>query len=246
MRKWLPAVLIVTAFIVSALLLPRLPELVEPKLDALLPFSTTTAEPASRWWLAFALPAAALCVWLLFVALTTRRGFALQRRMLGRWAPAHTVEPEAIERFRSTYDLVITLVIAFLLVFHLAVLGLAAGGPSWIARALALLVGLGLAVMGNVLPRTRPNPIMGLRTSRTLHDPLLWARLHRLFGGLLVAAGVVVMLLAWFAVRYALLACVVGILASCLIVLIVLIRTPHARARTGAAALLLFLLGFMG
>ena len=40
MRKWLPAVLIVTAFIVSALLLPRLPELVEPKLDALLPFST--------------------------------------------------------------------------------------------------------------------------------------------------------------------------------------------------------------
>ena len=69
MRKWMPAVLIGVASIASLLLLPRLPELVEPNLDALLPFSTTTGETASRWWLAFGMPAAALGVWLLFLAL---------------------------------------------------------------------------------------------------------------------------------------------------------------------------------
>ena len=124
-----------------------------------------------------------------------RRPCRTKARVRPLGAP-ETLEPPAIARFRSTYDLVVALVIAFVLVFHLTFVALAAGGPPSTARAFLLLLGLGLAVMGNVMPRTRPNPIMGIRTRATLNDPVLWARVHRLFGGLLVASGVLVMLLA--------------------------------------------------
>jgi hypothetical protein len=50
---------------------------------------------------------------------------------------------------------------------------------------------------------------------------VLWARLHRVFGGLLVASGVLVMLLAIVAVQYALIGFVAALLLSCLIVLAV-------------------------
>jgi uncharacterized protein len=242
MRKWMPAVLIAIAFVASALTLPRLPEMVAPDLGALLPFETTSSEPASRAFMAFVLPATALGIWLLFLTLTSGPGLALENKLFGRWAPAHTLEREAIDRFRPTFDLVVVAVIAFILSFHAMVLVLAAGGPSWIVHLFAFTIGLGLAVIGNVMPRTRANPIMGLRTRATLNDPILWARMHRLFGGLLVAAGVLVMLLAIIALRYALLAMVSGLLVSCLVVLIALLRSPRTAA-TGVVVAVLLLLG---
>ena len=121
----------------------------------------------------------------------------------------------------------VALVIAFVLVFHLTVVALAAGAPPWIARGFLLLLGLGIAVVGNVMPRTRPNPIMGLRTRATLNNPVLWARVHRLFGGLLLASGVLVMLLALVAVQYALLGFLAALVLSCVIVLAVLVNHPH-------------------
>ncbi len=245
MRKWIPAVLIVIAYIVSALLLPRLPEPAELDLSALLPFAVES-DSGPRAWLAFGIPTVALAVWILFLALTSRPGFAVQRMLFGRWAPASVLEPEAIARFRSTYDLVVALVIAFVLAFQLTMVTLAAGGPAWIARVFVLLLGLGLAVMGNVMPRTRPNPIMGLRTRATLNDPLLWARLHRLFGGLLLASGVLVMLLGLVAMQYALMALVGSLLLSCLIVFIALLRSPGGSAKTGAVVLTSVLFGLSG
>ena len=195
MRKWLPAVLIAITYIVSALMLSRLPPRVELDLSPLLPFEVE-GESGPRAWMAFGLPTAALALWLLFLVATSRGGLAVQKRVFGGWASRQILEPLAIARFRSTYDLVVVLVIAFVLVFHLTFVTLAAGGPPSAARAFLLILGLGLAVMGNVMPRTRPNPIMGIRTRATLNDPLLWARVHRLFGGLLVGSGVLVMLLA--------------------------------------------------
>src|SRR5262245_4576344 len=49
---------------------------------------------------------------------------------------------------------------------------------SWIqglaSRLLALLLGATLVGVGNLLPRTRPNYALGIRTSRTLADRQLW------------------------------------------------------------------------
>ena len=151
-----------------------------------------------RAWLAFGLPTVALTLWLFFL-------FARSRT-------------QSIARFLSTYDVVVTLVIAFVLAFHLTIVALAAGWPPSIARAFLLLLGLGLAAMGNVMPRLRANPIMGIRSRATLDNPVLWAHVHRLFGGLLLASGVLVMLLAIVAVQYALIGFIAALVLSCLIV----------------------------
>jgi hypothetical protein len=242
MRKWLPAVLIAITYALSALMLPRLPAEVDLDLRLLLPFEVE-GEPGPRAWLAFGFPTVALALWLLFLVASSRGGFAVHKRLFGRWAPPASLEPKAIARFRSTYDLVVALVIAFLLVFHLTVVTLAAGGPPSVARAFLLLLGLGLAVMGNVMPRTRPNPIMGIRTRATLDDPVLWARVHRLFGGLLAGSGVLVMLLAILAVRYALIGFIGALLLSCLIVFGVLVNLRRGPGKAGAVLLSSLLLG---
>ena len=241
MRKWMPAVLIVIAFAASALMWTRLPDVVELNLDALLPFGTTRGEPASRTFFALILPTTALGTWLLFFGLTSRPGFWLERKLFGRWVPESVLEPAAIERFRPTFDLIVASVIAFIVAFHLLLLALAAGSASWVANAFAFTVGFGLALVGNVIPRVRPNPVMGVRTRATLNDPILWARVHRLFGKLMLASGVLVMLLAVFAVRYALVGLVGGLLVSCIVMFIVLLSS-NAKT-TSALAVLLLLLG---
>jgi immunity protein, SdpI family len=230
MRKWLPAVLIAITYILSMVMLPRLPAVVSLDLGPLLPLEIE-GESGPRAWFAFAIPTVALALWLFFLWATSRAGLAALRRMFGRWAPADTLEPYAIARFRPTYDLVVALVIAFVVAFHLTLVALAAGGPPSTVRGFLLLVGLGLAAMGNVMPRIRPNPIMGLRTRATLNDPVLWARMHRLFGGLLVASGVLVMLLALVAVQYALIGFLAALLLSCVIVFAVLVNGVQSRPR---------------
>src|SRR5688500_2939963 len=100
MRKWLPAVLIAITFIVSALMLPRLPAVVALDLGLLLPFEVED-ESGPRAWLAFGIPTVALALWLFFLWATSRSGLAAQKRVFGRWAPSETLEPQAIGRFRA-------------------------------------------------------------------------------------------------------------------------------------------------
>jgi hypothetical protein len=60
----------------------------------------------------------------------------------------------------------------------------------WATRAVVVLLGLTLSAIGNLLPRTRPNLAIGIRTSRTLSDRQLWILTHRTSGYVLVALGV--------------------------------------------------------
>lgn len=57
-------------------------------------------------------------------------------------------------------------------------------------RLVVVLFGLLLVGIGNVLPRIRPNPIIGLHTRRLLTNRTAWARVHRLAGYFLVVLGV--------------------------------------------------------
>ena len=59
-------------------------------------------------------------------------------------------------------------------------------------RAVVVMFGLVLIAVGNLLPRTRPNVAVGLRTARTLTDPQLWQRMHRIGGYATVALGLVI------------------------------------------------------
>ena len=64
--------------------------------------------------------------------------------------------------------------------------------PRWPVHRLAVvLFGLWLIAVGNVLPRVRPNVLLGIRSHRLLENPLAWARMHRGAGYLLVVLGAV-------------------------------------------------------
>jgi uncharacterized membrane protein len=58
-------------------------------------------------------------------------------------------------------------------------------------RLVVVMTGLLLLGVGNVLPRIRPNVVIGIRTRRLLEDRTAWARVHRVAGYCLVAIGVI-------------------------------------------------------
>jgi uncharacterized membrane protein len=100
----------------------------------------------------------------------------------------HPVSPSVREPVNAISMHVVIFVIALqiLIIADLAGVGWArALGP----RAVVVLLAALLVSAGNLLPRLRPNPAIGIRTARTIDDPRLWARLHRCAGYTAVIAG---------------------------------------------------------
>ena len=104
----------------------------------------------------------------------------------------------------GTYRAITFQAILFVLVLHalaLATLADVRGVRVIAPRAVAVLVGLFFLGVGNLLPRTRPNLLIGVRTARTLNDRELWTRMHRTCGYLTVGFGTVVALASAFLSR---------------------------------------------
>lgn len=83
-------------------------------------------------------------------------------------------------------------VLVFLLGVHSLIVAILFGATwvyPWGGRVLVVLAGLTLMAVGNLLPRTRPNMALGIRTSRTLSDRQLWMMTHRMGGYTTVALG---------------------------------------------------------
>lgn len=95
----------------------------------------------------------------------------------------------------ATHRAIAIRVVLFVMALHLLVV-LNLGGTEWVRasgpRLVVVLFGAVFIAIGNLLPRTRPNLALGIRTSRTLSDRAFWIRLHRTFGNLSVALGVVI------------------------------------------------------
>jgi uncharacterized membrane protein len=63
-------------------------------------------------------------------------------------------------------------------------------------RFTPFMVGALLILLGNVMPRARPNWMFGIRTPWTLSNDRVWERTHRLGGVLFVIAGAALVLAA--------------------------------------------------
>jgi uncharacterized membrane protein len=111
----------------------------------------------------------------------------------------HPIEAPDSTDMVSIYDATLLRIVAFLMGVHAMVLagslGLLIGRP-WASRVVPLMLGLTLMSVGNLLPRTRRNLAIGIRTVRTLSDRAIWIRTHRLIGHLVVVTGLVVVLAA--------------------------------------------------
>jgi uncharacterized membrane protein len=94
----------------------------------------------------------------------------------------------------GTYWAIIRTIVIFILGVHVAVLlalttQLYPDVVKGVAHAVPVMFGLALIIVGNLLPRLRPNIVIGIRTSRTLSDRGAWARTNRTAGYAAVGAG---------------------------------------------------------
>ena len=111
----------------------------------------------------------------------------------------HPVDEPTSRHVLEIYDAVMLRFTIFVTGVHgavlLAVLGLLSG-RRWAAQLVPLMLGCAMISIGNLLPRTRPNLAIGIRTRLTLSDRVLWMRVHRWAGYLIVACGAVIVLSA--------------------------------------------------
>ena len=175
MRKLVAPLLIVAAVAFSIAVWSRLPERMPVHWD----LHGEVNGYGSRAHGAFLLPGLMLLIWLLM-------------RFLPRIDPRRA----NYAKFADTYDLLVNSLVALFAVMHIALIGAALGWPISMERVAPALIGLQFVILGNALPRARPNWWFGIRTPWTLSNDRVWARTHRVGGYLLTGAGVVLLVAA--------------------------------------------------
>jgi uncharacterized membrane protein len=178
MRKWIPLLIVVAAFVASAVVYPRLPETIPTHWDM-------SGEPngwSGRFFGAWVVPLFLLGMWALF-----------------RVLPAIDPRGSNYAKFGGAFEAIIDSIMLFMLGMHIIILRTGLGYPVAIQRVVPFGIGLLLIVIGNLLPRARPNWFIGIRTPWTLSSDRVWEKTHRfggrvfVVGGLLIAIAAVVM-----------------------------------------------------
>jgi len=169
MRKWIPFLIVAVAVVASLAVYPRMPATVPTHWDV-------AGRPngwSSRQWGAWVMPVVLLAM-----------------AVLIRFLP--TIDPRGnnYSKFSGAFEGIIISVMLFTLGLHVIVLMAALGYPVAMQRVLPLGIGVLLVVIGNLLPRARPNWFVGIRTPWTLSSDRVWEKTHRLGGKLFVAAGI--------------------------------------------------------
>ena len=134
----------------------------------------------ARILVAFTLPTTALVIYTLFRSLWIH-----DRIRSGNGA------------FESTYHAIVLWALLFVLALHVLVMIEltamdAVGLRMFAGRAVVVLFGVALIAIGNLLPRTRPNVAVGVRTTRTLTNTQMWQQVHRAGGYATVGLGIVI------------------------------------------------------
>ncbi|HKF44698.1 MAG TPA: SdpI family protein [Thermoanaerobaculia bacterium] len=164
----LSLILVVAAFLVSAVLYSRLPERVPTHWNARGEVNGYMTKPIG----AFFGPALMAFVFLVFLAL-----------------PAISPKGFRFESFRAVWGVLQAAILGVLFFMNTLVLLAAMGKPVDMPRGAAAAVGVLLVVLGNFLGKVTRNFFVGIRTPWTLASEEVWFKTHRLGGKLFVFAG---------------------------------------------------------
>ncbi|HVF40905.1 MAG TPA: SdpI family protein [Gemmatimonadaceae bacterium] len=214
MRNWTPAIPIAGSFALSAGIFSRLANVGHPDFSPLIPVSFAGGDGVPRLGVALLLPTVALGVWILLSAVAKVVG---PRKPLPEWWLNEETGSESVQRFAPTYSTITFTVASLFALMHVALVAGVLHWPPWTYKMLTAILGVGFIAAGNIMPRTRPNWIVGLRTKRTLTDRAAWQRTHRVLGALMMGLGAVVVGASILAPRYALSVAVLGLLQSFII-----------------------------
>jgi uncharacterized membrane protein len=173
MRKWIPLLIVLASVIASALVYPNLPTTIPTHWDML-------GRPngwSSRLWGAWVMPI-----------------FLLGTYALTRVLPKIDPRGGNYAKFGGAFDAMIVSIMLFMLGMHIIILRAALGYPVAMQRVVPIGVGALLVVIGNLLPRARPNWFIGIRTPWTLSSDRVWEKTHRVGGQVFVAGGILIVL----------------------------------------------------
>jgi uncharacterized membrane protein len=182
MRKWIPLLIVVAAFMASAVVYPRLPETMTTHWD----MSGRPDGWSNRMWGALTLPIFLLGMWALV-------------QILPRIDPRGS----NYAKFGGAFEAIIVSVMLFMLALHVVVLRASLGYPVQMQRIMPIGIGILLVVIGNLLPRARPNWFVGIRTPWTLSSDRVWEKTHRFGGRVFVAGGVLITIAGFLWVQWA-------------------------------------------
>jgi uncharacterized membrane protein len=175
-KRWIGLVFILATLVFGAVVFDRLPAQVATHFNA-------QGEPdgySSRAFAVWGLAALPFGLLLLFNGLPR----VMPRR-------------ENFGRFEDTYWFIVNMVIAFICAFNVVILGNALGWGISIPTTVLLGMGALFIILGNLLPRTRSNWFMGIRTPWTLDSERVWRETHRLGGRTFMAGGLVTVFAAF-------------------------------------------------
>ena len=184
---------------------------------AYLPGPFLEQKTSARILVAFTLPTTALIIVALFRSL---------------WR--HDLVRSGNGVFESTYHAIVLRVVLFVVALHAIVMLELTGAASALGirmpggRTVVVLLGLATIAIGNLLPRTRPNVAVGLRTARTLGDAHLWQQVHRSGGYVTVALGAVI-IASGVVLAHATVGAVVGAAALVAVLGVFVSYRKHAR-----------------
>jgi uncharacterized membrane protein len=176
MRKWIPLLIVVAAIVASAAVYQRLPETIPTHWDM-------DGQPngwSSRAFGAWFTPLLLLGMWALV-----------------RILPAIDPRGANYAKFGGAFEAIIESLMLFGLGMHILILRAGLGQSAPVQRVVPLAVGILLIVVGNLLPRMRPNWFIGIRTPWTLSSDRVWEKTHRFGGRAFVAGGILIVLSAF-------------------------------------------------
>lgn len=134
------------------------------------------------------------------------------------------IEPRRanLERSGKAYGATWIAVMTVLGGVHVLAIAVALGATLDVARIVLTGTGAMFVVIGNYLPKVRPNYLMGIRTPWTLSSDLSWVKTHRIGGRLFVVEGLILVVLGLLRPEPVVLAIgLVGAIAAILIVSVV-------------------------
>lgn len=164
--------LIICSYILSLLAIPYLPNEVAIHWNV-------AGEPdgfTNKWWGALLLPILLTGIVALIVFL-----------------PKVDPRKENYEKFEKVHRIFLHVFVLFLFSIHVVTLAYNIGIPVQVDVVVPIGVGMLFIVLGNYMPKIKPNYFIGIRTPWTLENEVVWQKTHRVGGKVFVIMGVLIM-----------------------------------------------------
>ncbi|MBB5356546.1 putative membrane protein [Anoxybacillus mongoliensis] len=172
-KYWVVVILILCSYVLSFIAIPYLPNEVAIHWNV-------AGEPdgfMNKWWGALLLP-------LLLTGMT----------FLLIYLPKIDPRKENYEKFKNVYRIFLHVLVIFFVSLHVVTLAYNIGISVQVDVVVPLGVGLLFIVLGNYMPKIKPNYFFGIRTPWTLENEVVWQKTHRVGGKVFVIMGVLITL----------------------------------------------------